>query len=370
MKQSPRVWNKKFDQFLQAYDLEVSDADACVYVNKPHASRLLIAIWVDDGIICSEQRDTIKSVLDYMEGAFEITKGLAEIFVGLHITRDRDQRLIHLDQRRYLERVLQRFNHENCNPVVVPADPNSATELVITSPTATDVVTWPYRECIGCLQFASIGTRMDISYAVSNAAKFSSRPNATHVSAVKRILRYIRGTLDMHINTYGPVKPKDMHQLVAYCDADYAADIDDRKSRSGFLLMLNSGPVAWGSRKQTCTAGSTTESEYISASLASQEVIWMRRLLASIRFPQTGPTKLFSDNQAAIRLVQNPIFHQRTKHIATKFHKIREAQHDGEIALLYIATEDQLADVLTKPLPRDKFKRICFQAGLNAAPVT
>jgi len=257
---------------------------------------------------------------------------------------------------------------DHSNPVAVPADPNSATELVMCNDNSIEPpVTFPYRECVGCLQFAALGTRFDISYAVSNAAKFSNRPTAAHVSAVKRILKYIRGTVGHRI-TYGEGQPHNINHLTAYCDADYAADIDDRKSRSGFLLMLNGGPVAWGSRKQMCTANSTTESEYVVAALATQEVIWMRRLLLSIRSPQLLPTPLFSDNQSAIRLVQNPVFHQKTKHIAIKYHKIRDAQRDREVLLTYVSTVDQLADVFTKPLPRDKFQRIVALAGLNPAP--
>jgi hypothetical protein len=142
-----------------------------------------------------------------------------------------------------------------------------------------------------------------------------------HCTAVKRILKYLRGTTDYAL-CYSSDNTAP-NSLVAYTDADYAGDLNDRKSRSGSILLLNNGPVIWLSRKQPCTATSTTESEYVAASLTSKEAVWARRLLADIGFNQQVPTPLYSDNQSAIRLVQNPEFHKRTKHIDVVFHLIR-----------------------------------------------
>lgn len=128
LRQSARVWNRKFDHFLQAYDLIVSEADCCVYVNKANP-KLILCIWVDDGMICSTLNDPIEEILNYMGDAFQITKGLVEVYVGLYISRDRDHGLIHVDHRRYLERILKRFSYEDCHPVVVPSDPSRPLSL-------------------------------------------------------------------------------------------------------------------------------------------------------------------------------------------------------------------------------------------------
>lgn len=130
--------------------------------------------------------------------------------------------------------------------------------------------------------------------------------------------------------------------------------------------MLNGGPVAWGSKKQTTTASSTTEAEYYAAHRASREIRWMRRLLGDIGFTQLNPTVLHTDNQSAIRLIRNPEFHQRTKHIDIKFHVIREYYENGDIDVQYISTDDNIADLLTKPLPRDRFQRLRSQLSLGA----
>jgi hypothetical protein len=164
---------------------------------------------------------------------------------------------------------------------------------------------------------------MDITYSVSHSAKFCETPKAPHVAVVKCIMKYLKGSSGLCITYHA--QPSN-NQLTAYCDADYVVGMDDRKSRSGYVLVLDGGPIAWGSRKQTCTTTSTMEVEYIVAHLASQKIIWMRHLLHDLKYAQIGPTVLCSDNQAAIRLVRNPDFHRSTKHVDIKYRKIREAE--------------------------------------------
>lgn len=155
--------------------------------------------------------------------------------------------------------------------MAVPLDPTSATYMRSSSLNEPQV-SFLYRECVGCLQFAQIGTRFDISYVVSNMSRFNNSPTAAHVSSIKRTLKYLRGTLN-HTITYG--RGPNPNHLTAHYDADYAGDCDDRKSRLGFFFMLNSGPMSWDNKKQTYTTISTTESEYIAASVATQEILWM-----------------------------------------------------------------------------------------------
>jgi hypothetical protein len=174
-----------------------------------------------------------------------------------------------------------------------------------------------------------------------------------HWTAVKRILRYLQGTPD-----YGLIyrRPSITPQLTGFCDADYGGDIDTRRSRSGYVLQFGSGIIAWSSQSQKCTAQSTTEAEYIAACMATKEAVWLRRLLDNIGYPQTSPTPLFGDNQSAIRLVKNPRYHKRTKHIDIQYYFIREKFENDDIDISYISSDQQIADIMTKPLPRDKFE--------------
>lgn len=225
---------------------------------------------------------------------------------------------------------------------------------------------FPYAEIVGSLHFASQGSRIDITYATGHASKFTHDPKLSHVSRVKRILKYLHGAPDLRITYSASCQSNVLH---AYCDVDYVGDLDDRKSRSWFVITLNGGPIAWRSRKQGCTAASTTEAEYVAAHLASQEIVWMRQLLFDLGYLQVAPTFLRSDNQAAIRLMRNPEFHKRTKHIDVKYYVIRDHfQQPERITIAYVPTADNVADLLTKPLPpvpRDKFQRLTSLLGLT-----
>jgi len=179
---------------------------------------------------------------------------------------------------------------------------------------------------------------------------------------LKKIVAYLKGTKNFGISFSPSSNP---NHLTVYCDADYAMDLEDRKSRSGALLMLNNGLVAWLSRKQPCTASSTTEAEYLAAHVATKELLWVRRLLQELGYPQSTPTPLFSDNQPAIRLVRNPEQHQKTKHIDVPFHVIREHQAERTIDITYISTHQQLADIFTKALPPVRFFALREALGIH-----
>ena len=342
-------------RFLKAYDLIQSTADSCIFYSTSHPC-LILALWVDDGLAMYQDKSLLAKMITHLKTKFEVTVGDADVYVGLHITRDLDHRKLYVDQQRYTETLLTRFGYENANPVSTPSDPHVPLSYPPPNDSDTPVFNFPYQEIAGSLLYLATHSRPDIAHAVSVVAQYSTNFREIHCTAVKRILKYLRGTTD-----YALCYSSDHNapnSLVAYTDADYAGDLNDRKSRSGDILLLNNGPVLWLSRKQPCTTTSTTESEYVAASLTSKEAVWARRLLADIGFSQHVPTPLFSDNQSAIRLVQNPEFHKWTKHIDVVFHLIRELQERGDISVFYVPTKLQLADILTKALTPDTFHKL------------
>ena len=367
LKQFGRLWNHTFDYFLKLYNLLTSDADTCVYY-RPTASNLvdlIVGIFVDDGIVCASNPADLDNVITHLASIFKVTHGPMDYYVGFQVHHDPVNHTIFINQARYISDILQRFQLDQANPVSTPADTHMPLQAALGPDDHPLPSTIPYREAVGCLMYAMVLTRPDIAYAVSRVAKFTSQPHTSHWTAVKRIFRYLSGTIDMGISYYGTTQD---FTLRGYCDADYAGDHDDRKSRTGYIFLLANGAIAWCSKRQGCTSDSTTEAEFVSMAESVKEAIWLRRLLHSLGFPSRLPTNIFSDNQGAIQLVKNPKYHKRTKHIETKYYLIREKYAQQEIEVLYINTKQQLADLLTKALPRETFQHLRALQGLVAPP--
>ena len=247
---------------------------------------------------------------------------------------------------------------DECKPVATPADMN--VKLLKDDGVSNEVDRTVYQAMVGSLLYAAIATRPDISYAVGAVSKFCAAPSTSHLTAVKRILRYLKGTAELALtfmsgNSSAPV---------GYADANWAGDLDDRHSTTGNVFLMAGGAISWLSKKQTSVALSTAEAEYISLSSASQENAWLRRLLVDIGLNVQGPTVLMEDNQGAISMAQNPVNHSRTKHIDIRYHYVRECVQDGSLILQYCPSEKMLADILTKPLPKFQFEMLRSEFGL------
>ena len=356
LRQASREWNQRIDVFLKAFKLTQSPADTCVYFSDHSGCRLLIMLFVDDGLMISNNSAQMDKVLAFMKDVF-ITKVTLdpEMYVGIHLQRDRNHHLIYIDQELYIKSMLQKYHFDECHAISTPAEPGAHLRPITTDTDETVEPQFPFAQIIGSLQFAALTTRPDIAYAVNNAAQFKNHPTTANCNAVRRILRYLRGTSDFRIPLGGD---HSSFTLTAYADADYAAAITDRKSRTGYVIFLDGNPVAWASKKQPCVATSTTHSEYIACYAAATEVIWLRRLLASIGIPQSKPTTIFTDSQSAMRLALNPEFHSRTKHVDVKFHFLREQVVLRSIDIQFLPSQQQIADIMTKALTTDQFRRL------------
>lgn len=364
LRQSPRCWNKKFTKFLTEFNFVQLNAEKCVFRAEYEGEEVFLELYVDDGLVMCKKREIIDKILTELGSQFEIKVSDPECFVGLEIKRDRTAKKTFISQEGYITRLIEKFNMQDCKPNAVPADPN--TELTNNqspkSITETEYMNRvPFRETVGSLMFAAIVSRPDIMFAVSQVSRFLQNPGQKHWEAVKRILRYLQGTKDV-----GIVYKGDNNDFKMYVDADFAGDVDSRKSTSGYISILANGPITWCSQRQKCVARSTTEAEYVVASNAAQEVVWLRALLQELTGQMEQPTKLMMDNQSAIKLVKNAEHHKLTKHIDVKFHFIRECADNGILATMYVQSYDQLADFLTKPLSRDKFNNNCNRLSITS----
>lgn len=357
LKQASRCWNQKFSSFIKLFGFKQCKLDPCVYFSNKDDKLMILAIHVDDGLIIGESSEEIHSVIKHLNTNFEVKEMEVGCFLGLEIEQKTDGSIF-IHQSIYAKRVLSRFNMENCNSVSTPSDPNQ----ILHSFEESDVAKYPYRELIGSLMYLSIGTRPDITHAVGMASRFMEAPKIAHVEAAKRILKYLNKTFN-----FGILYLNSKHdELLAYSDSDYAGDIDSRRSTSGYAFIFGSGIVSWCSERQKSVSLSTTESEYIAASICVRELVWIGNLLCEILSLKNLKTTLYMDNQSAIRLIKNPEFHKRSKHIDVRYHFIREKYDDKLFFLNYISTENMLADIFTKPLPAQKFNFLVAKLGVTS----
>eukprot|EP00253_Pinus_taeda_P023395 PITA_23395 len=259
-----------------------------------------------------------------MKSDFEMTDlGFLRYFLGIEV--DQSENGVFISQDKYVEAVLKRFNMQNSKAAVTP----TVVGLKLTKEDSSkDFDPKLYKSIVGSLMYLTT-TRPDIMHAVSLISRFMERPKETHWQEAKRILR---------------------------------------KSTSGYMFHMGSGAISWASKKQPVVALSTAEAEYVAATAAACQAVWLRRVLRYLCHEQEKGTTIYCDNSLAIALSKNSIFHKRTKHIDTKFHFIHELVNNGEIVLQHYRTEDQLADTLTKPLGNKSFDHFRKRLGMQKNP--
>jgi transposase InsO family protein len=366
LKQAGRTWNKRIDSALRSLHFQPIHADPCVYAYRRESVILIISLYVDDLLLASSSLVELNKVKAELSSCFEMEDlGEARFILGIQITRDCAARTLTICQSAYTLDVLKRFNMQDCEPVSTPMTldklfPSAkAGDAPATGQQSADVQldeagTKRYQSAVGSLMYASQATRPDITYAVTALSQFCSKPTEEHWRAVKRVLRYLRGTMHYGLTYRGPTSPNEPPSLTlrGYCDSDWAEDSIDRRSITGYAFLLSGAPISWASRKQSTVAHSSTEAEYMAVSDAAKEAVWWRSFLSSLGFNQSNATTILSDNQGSIKLSKNPENHRRTKHIDVRYHYIRECVSEGTVLLDYISTKEMAADVLTKPLGR------------------
>jgi len=366
LKQSGREWYKKLDSYITEIGGKRTTADPCVYVFGKNNERVIVIVYVDDLILASKELSRLKYIKSKMKSMFKMTDlGQVNNILGINVRREGETGKMHLSQKKYIEELLEKFDMKHAKTASTPMDPN----LKITKemcPTTEDerleMKNRPYRELIGGLIYLANATRPDIAFAASMLSRFCTNPGKDHWITAKRVLRYLKAT-----SHYGITYTKDGRRLRAYTDSDWAGDIDDRRSCSGNVLMLSTGPISWKSRKQTSVALSTMEAEYAALSEVSREIIYIKRLLVHMGFEKyvTSPIDVFCDNQSAIQLSKNAVFHKRSKHIDINFHFTRELVERKEIVIHYLQTDLMPGDILTKSLTKYKHDKCAEMLNLS-----
>lgn len=346
LKQAPRQWNVKFDSFLKKYELKQSRIDKCLYYSED--MKVLLAIYVDDGIVAAKDEKLASSLINYLKGKLEVKEMDCKSYLGFQVIRKRDEKTISLTQSHYVEKVLEKFNMKDCNSVSTPEEVG---QVDFENSPLLDPQ-YPFKELVGSLLYLVTCTRPDIAHAVSIASR-TAAPTQAHWNCLKRVLRYLKGTPNHGITFRWEDKP----ELVGYSDADYANDKKTRRSTTGYVITYGGTPITWRCQRQAIVSLSTTEAEYISGCEMVKELLPLREMMIELRMIRNEPTTVCLDNQSAVHIAKNEEGQQRTKHIDVREKWLSEQHATGKIRVKHIPGTDQKADMLTKPLLKTKFER-------------
>ena len=360
LKQSGRLWNKNIHEFLISSGFKQSQADHCLYTKHDGRKIVLVLLWVDDIIVASNCDKVMVSFKNAMKQKYRMSD-LGEVNWFLGITFSMGETFISMDQSKYISKILERFQMTDCIPVKTPC------ETCFNDTMKTDsqelAGSHLYREIVGSLIYVMIATRPDLSFVVTKLSQFMSKPNKCHLNAAKRVLRYLKGTIEYKLTFPKIAEPL---ALSGFCDSDWGAG-SDRKSISGYGFNLQkSGPlIAWKSKKQQVVALSTCEAEYVAMTHAIQEALYLKQLVCDLTNSCDIKVSLGVDNQSALKLCKNPVFHQRSKHIDIKYHFIRDIIQKDLVNVYYVQSSQNLADIFTKAVPCPRLKSFVHILGIK-----
>ena len=357
LRQAPRAWYTQLNKCLEKLGFTKCPLEHAVYTKREGDESLIIGVYVDDLIITGTSVANIVKFKNEMSREFEMSDlGKLSYYLGIEVNQGKGY--IELKQTAYAKKVLEKAGMRDCNSVKYPMEPKIQMHK---DENGKPVNPTEFKSMVGGLRYL-VHTRPDIAYAVGVVSRFMERPTTLHQNAVKRILRYVKGTL-----SYGLMytKGRGNYLLSGFSDSDLAGDIVDRKSTGGMAFYLDESLITWVSQKQRCVALSSCEAEFMAATAAACQGMWLHRLLSQISDIKAGPVVLYIDNKSAIDLARNPVFHGRSKHIDVRYHFIRECVENGSIVIKHVSTDQQRADVLTKAMSITKFEKMRKLLGIR-----
>lgn len=336
LKQAPRAWFSRLSKKLIDLGFSPSKADVSLFILNKGGVQIYMLIYVDDIIIISSSSATVDRLLSQLRNDFAVKDfGPLAYFLGIecqHTTHG-----LILSQQKYIHDLLTRTNMLTSKPVATPMLPADKLQIQGGAPLSAEDAT-RYRSAIGALQYLLL-TRPDIAFSVNRVCQFMVAPTADHWMAVKRILRYLHGTINMGLC----FTKSNSFLLSAFSDADWAGNIDDRRSTGGYAIYIGPNLISWGSRKQPTVSRSSTEAEYKAIADGTAELIWLQVLLRELGISSSRAAVMWCDNIGATYLCANPVFHRRSKHVEVDYHFVRERVATHQLEVRPISTKDQVA---------------------------
>jgi hypothetical protein len=363
LKQAPRAWYSRIENYFLKEGFEKCDFEHTLFIKAGAGGTfLIVSLYVDDLIFTGNCEHMFVKFKESMKNEFDMSDlGKMRYFLGVEVLQCTEG--VYISQKKFAAELLEKFGMEASNPVHNPIVPGVKLGK---DEDGVKVDATVYKQMVGSLMYLTV-TRPDLMFVVCLASRFMANPTELHFQVVKRVLRYIRGTVELGIF----YKRRGDRMLLAYTDSDYAGDVCDRKSTSGYVFSLSGGAVSWTSKKQPIVTLSTTEAEYVAAASCATQGIWMKRVLERLGHSQNNCITILCDNSSTIKLSKNPVLHGRSKHIDVRFHFLRDLTRGGKVKLVYCGSKDQLADIMTKPLKLEEFVKqrellgVCEVPNLN-----
>uniref|UniRef100_A0A6N2KBQ3 Uncharacterized protein n=2 Tax=Salix viminalis TaxID=40686 RepID=A0A6N2KBQ3_SALVM len=361
LKQAPRAWYQRFADYVDTLGFSHSVSDHSLFIYRQGNDIAYILLYVDDIILAASSATLRQSIMSKLGSEFSMKDlGPLSYFLGISVTRHSGG--IFLSQQKYAEEIIERVGMSSSKPSSTPVDTKAKLSLSSGNPYHDPT---EYRSLAGALQYLTF-TRPDISYAVQQICLFMHDPRSQHMSALKRIIRYVKGTSTFGLHLY----PSSIHDLLSYTDADWGGCPDTRRSTSGYCVYLGDNLISWSAKRQPTLSRSSAEAEYRGVANVVSESCWLRNLLLELHCPVSKATLVYCDNVSAVYLSGNPVQHQRTKHIEMDIHFVREKVARGQVRVLHVPSRYQIADIFTKSLPLQLFDDFRNSLNVRQPPVS
>jgi len=363
LKQAPRLWNNKIKELMTSLGFTATRSDPCIFVRITEDNRIYILVYVDDLIIAAKNHKIIDHIVKQIQKTLMFEDlGPLNWYLNMKIEQDISNNTVTISQTQYIDKILTRFEMTNCKPLTTPLGTFKLTaeQCPQSEREKLEMRNKPYRELIGSLIYLAQGTRPDIMMAVSTLSKFFNNPGIEHWKAAKRLLKYLKRTKDLKLTFC-----KTKNPLIGYADASHAMDPDSRRGQCGYVFLWNGAPITWKSQATPQVSLSTMESEFYAVVEATKEAMWLSMILKEMQVPVPETLTINEDNEACIKFCHDPKYHARAKHIDIRYHFVREKIEEKKIDLKYCRTERQLADILTKPLNRNRHQLLTQLLGLR-----
>ncbi|KAG8475425.1 hypothetical protein CXB51_032251 [Gossypium anomalum] len=347
LRQAPPAWFHTLRQFLvDQLGFHASKADPSLFVRTSSSDCLFLMVYVDDIVITSNATTAIDNVVMQLHHKFALKDmGHLNFFLGIEVQRKSQE--LFLNQKKYILEILKKAGMLGAAVTFTPMV--STPKLVTSDGSPSFIDSHLYRSVVGMLQYLCI-TRPDLSFCVNKLSQFMNSPSELHWKAVKRVLRYLIGTME-----HGLCFSKGQFKLECYCDVDWASSLEDRLSTIGYVVYLGPNPIAWCSKKQAVVSRSSSEVEYRSLTNCVSELLWVRQLLEELGIQVSSSSVVWCDNTSTVSMAANPTHHTRVKHVEIDHHFVREKVLDGSLQINFVPSTNQVADVLTQPITSKHF---------------